>query len=283
MEIFNAPARVLFDLVQRPLSGVSPFAAMVLWSLPVGVFALLVFKRFSNQTSIAAVKRRIHASLFEIRLFNDDLRSIARAQAEILRHVLVYQWLGLKPMLWILPPVVIIMVQLHTFYGFQALQPGDRALLKVMLKDEWSQTHGVTPRPAVDLTTTEGLAIETPAVWIPALNEIDWRIAATGTGHQEAVIAIGDDRQTKGIEVGLRRVRISYERPQAGVFDQLEWPAEPPLPASSPIESIIVTYPDAEISVLWWSWKWRYAWMVVFFVLTMIIALALKKPLGVEM
>ena len=51
---------------------------------------LLVFKKTSNQAKLEAVKRQIHACLFEIRMFSDDLPAILRAQREILRHNLRY-------------------------------------------------------------------------------------------------------------------------------------------------------------------------------------------------
>ena len=55
---------------------------------------LIVFKKTSNQARLEAVKKQIHACLFELRLFSDDLPAILRAQGEILRHNLRY--LGLS-------------------------------------------------------------------------------------------------------------------------------------------------------------------------------------------
>ena len=104
MKLINDLLRPVFDLLQGPLAGLPAFVGILLWSIPVGVFALWIFGKTSNQERIAEVKRRIHAGLFEIRLFNDDLRAIMRAQGEILRHVLHYQALALKPMIFILPP-----------------------------------------------------------------------------------------------------------------------------------------------------------------------------------
>ena len=57
---------------------------------------------------LAEVKRRIHAGLFEIRLFNDDLAAIFKAQGEILRHNVSYVGLTLVPAAWMLVPFVLI-------------------------------------------------------------------------------------------------------------------------------------------------------------------------------
>ena len=73
--------------------------------------------------------------LFEIRLFNDDLRAILRAQSEILRTNLTYLKLSLWPMVWILPPLVLVMVQLQFHYGYSGLEIDDPVLLEVDFKE----------------------------------------------------------------------------------------------------------------------------------------------------
>ena len=57
------------------------------------------------------MKRQIHACLFEIRLFNDDLPAILRSQMEILRHNLNYLRLSAVPMLWMIVPLVIVLLR----------------------------------------------------------------------------------------------------------------------------------------------------------------------------
>jgi hypothetical protein len=95
-------------------------------SLVTAIVLLLVVRRTSDQRRIAAVKRDIRAGLFEIRLFNDDLRAILRAQGEILRHNLTYLRLSAVPLLWVLVPLVLLMGQLQAYYGYDGLHPGRR-------------------------------------------------------------------------------------------------------------------------------------------------------------
>ena len=45
---------------------------------------------------MAAAKRRIHADLLEMRLYNDDVRALLRAQGSLLRHNGAYLWLSLR-------------------------------------------------------------------------------------------------------------------------------------------------------------------------------------------
>ena len=107
---------------------------------------LLVFKATSNQPKLEAVKRQIHACLFEIRLFRDDVPAILRAQAEILRHNLNYLFLSLVPMLWMLVPLLLVIAQLQFHYGYRGLRPGEDFLVKVRLKDGGSAPAGRRPR-----------------------------------------------------------------------------------------------------------------------------------------
>lgn len=284
MTWFNVGAGWLFDLLQGPLAGLSPLLGVLLWSIPVSVFALYIFKWTSNQGRIAAVKREIQAALFEIRLFNDDLRAILRAQGEILRHVLRYQLLALKPMIWILPPVVVIMVQLHAFYGFEGLVPGRSALLKVELADGWAErlaADGSTPE--LGLLLPEGVVAETPGVWAADFGEVAWRLRAERSGSYTLQVEAGEARYEKTLEAVDGAVRRSPERPPSGFLDQLEWPSEAPLPADGPLRRIVLDYPDGRIGLAGFELEWRYGWMVVFFALTMVLALALRKPLGVEL
>jgi uncharacterized membrane protein (DUF106 family) len=277
MTSLNAVLGTVMDWLQLPMRGLPAMIGVIVWSIPVSVFALWVFGKTSNQQKISAVKDKIAASLFEIRLFNDDLKAIAKAQWEIMGHVLRYQGLALVPMIFILPPLVLLMVQLHQFYGFRGFAPGEKALLRVELAETGGQ------RPDLTIEVPEGLHLETPAVWVPSLGEFNWEIAADAPGDYELGFTLGGTTTTKTVSVTDQVVRLSPERPPHALMDQLEWPSEPPLPSDGAIDRITIAYPEATMSLLGWSWEWSFAWMVVFFVLTMVFAVALKKPMGVEL
>ncbi|MEN8164083.1 MAG: hypothetical protein ABFS37_08135 [Acidobacteriota bacterium] len=276
MEILNTTLRAVFDILLGPLASLPAWFGILLWSVPVSVFALLIFKVTSNQDRITAVKAKIHACLFEIRLFNDDIRAIFRAQWEIIGHVLHYQVLALKPMIWILPPLVLIMVQLHAFYGFRGLEPGDTAIVTATMKAK------DTIRPDVRLQVPEGVSLETPGVWAPDLHQMAWRIKAESAGDFQLNLEHQGTIQGKKLRVTQSAVRLSPERPSKSFLDQLEWPSEPPLPADSSLATITLGYPEASLAFLGLEMESQWAWMILFFVLTMAIGLALKSPMGVE-
>jgi uncharacterized membrane protein (DUF106 family) len=273
MAFLNAVLRPLFDALLYPFRGYSPWLGLSLVSLVVAVLMLVVFKATSDQKALGAVKNQIHACLFEIRLYNDDLRAIMRAQGEILRHNATYLRLSLAPMVWMIVPLVLVIAQLEFHYAYGGLEPGQAALVKVELK----QDVATDTRPEASLEAPEGLAVETPAVWIPSLRELDWRVRAKARGDYAVKVRIGDDTETKSVRVSPLVVRRSPLRVAPGFLDQLIYPAEPPLPAASPIRSIAVTYPGRDLDLLGWGLNW----MVVFFVLSIVFAFALRNRFGV--
>ncbi len=280
MKLINDLLRPVFDLLQSPFIGLPAFIGILVWSIPIGVFALWVFGKTSNQDRIAEVKRRIHAGLFEIRLFNDDLGAIMRAQGEILRHVLHYQALALKPMIFILPPLVLVMVQLHQFYGFRGLRPGEEVLLTVQLAPD-----SVEPgrRPEFSLELPEGLHASMDPVWVPSLRQITWRLGIDDWGDWDLSINVDGTQFSKTLRATEELVRLSPERPPPTFIDQLEWPSEQPLDEGCAVHSMTLGYPEGSVAILGWDFEWAFAWMVVFFVLTMVVALVLRKPMGVEL
>lgn len=276
MEFLNATLRAVFDTLMGPFASIPAWIGILVWSIPVSIFALWIFKVSSNQDRISAVKAKIHACLFEIRLFNDDIRAIFRAQWEIIGHVLHYQALALKPMIWILPPLVLIMVQLHAFYGFRGLEPGETAVVTATMKAD-------TPaRPNLQLEVPEGVSLETPGVWAPDLQQMAWRIKVTEPGAFDLSFDHAGETQHKTLRVTESKIRLSPERPDRSFLGQLEWPSEKPLPKESALATITLAYPEARLAFLGLEMESQWAWMILFFVLTMVIALALKKPMGVE-
>jgi hypothetical protein len=268
MSAVNAALRLAFDLLLAPFAAWPPIVSLVLVSLLVSVLMLVVFKRTSNQPALAAVKRKIHAGIFEIRLFNDDLRAILRAQGEILRHNLTYLRLSLWPMVFLLPPLVLVIAQLQFHYGYLGLRPGQKALLEVDL----DPAAGGSGRPEAVLHMPAGLRAETDAVWIKADSQVLWRLVAERDGDYELGLDVAGARLTKTVRVTPLVVRLSPERVDSGFLSQLLYPAEPPLPWGSPVRAIRLSYPGREIDVLGHGMHW----MIPFFVLSIVFAFALR-------
>ena len=275
MTWINTLLRSFFDLVLYPFRGLSPIWGLAVVSVGVGIVMLLIFKWTSNQEALVRVKRRIHAGFFEIRLFNDDIGAMFRAQGQILTANLIYLAYILVPLLWALIPLTLIYFHLDTHYRYAGLEPGESTLLEVVLKDD--PELPLDRKPRVSLEVPAGLRVETPPVWVPAERELTWRISAVEPGDHVVEVVLGEERTTKSVRVSEDVVRRSAVRPPRKFIPQLENPGEQPIPNESPIESIFVGYPEAHVNLLGWD-NW---WVWSFLILSIAGALALKGVFGV--
>ncbi len=131
-----------------------------------------------------------------------------------------------------------------------------------------------------ELSATLFVEITEAAEIRPALDRL---IGVDEPGDYELLIGIDGDVVKKTLRATDLIERLSPERPPTTFIDQLEWPSEKPLDRNGPVRSITLGYPDGTIGFLGWDFEWRWAWMVLFFVLTMVVALILRKPMGVEL
>jgi uncharacterized membrane protein (DUF106 family) len=289
MSLLNALLARTFDLLLAPFRQLPPLAGLVVVSLLTAIAMLLIFRKTSDQKRLAAVKRQIHAAIFEIRLFNDDLRAIFRAQGEILRHNLTYLRLSVVPMLWMIPPLVLVIAQLQFHYGYAGLRPGEPVLLTAQVREGISVMGG-RPTDAVHassagadaaaaLAAPAAIDVQTPAVWIPATREVIWRIAPRTPGEYELQVRVGPGTYAKTVRVSDAVARRSPVRLAPGFLNQLLYPAEAPLPADAAVTSITLAYPERDIAVFGFALHW----MIVYFAFSMIFAFALRKRFNVTL
>lgn len=273
MSIINTIVGRAFDLVFSPLAFLPAFWGLAVMSLVTAVAMLLVYRKTSNQEQLARVKRSIHAAIFEIRLFNDDLGAIWRAQLELLGHNLTYLRLSLVPMLWMIVPLTLLVAQLQFYYGYQGLTPQEPVLVKVQVR-----AGGATLGPeAATLEPAQPIHLDTPTIWLPGARELVWRLSPQDAGDYELRVRVGQDTFTKTLNATPGVARRSPVRLEQGFVNQLLYPSEAPLPSSGPVSAITVAYPEREIGVF----GWRVHWMIVYFALSMIFAFALRKPFNV--
>lgn len=276
MTAINTLMAALVGALMSPFRTMHPMVGLTIVSAVVAVIMLLVFKRTSNQGAIDAIKRKIHASLFEIRLFNDDIRFILRAQLDILRHNLTYVRLSFVPFLWMFVPLTLLIAQLQFIYGYDAIHPGDKAMVKVKLKEGWDRS---APKPDATLAATGGVEVASDGVWVPEKGEMAWNVLGKSAGSHALELTWNGEKISKSVDVGTGHGKRSPFRYAPGFVNAVLYPVEPPLPASSPLESIEVRYADAEVG----AFGWEAHWMIVFFILSLVIAFALRKPFGVTL
>jgi len=277
MSFLNRVLVWIFDLLVLPFRGMPTIVGLTVISALVSAGMLLAFGKVSDQDALDQVKRRITAGVYEIRLYKDDLRTIFSAQFATLRHTVTYFRLSMVPMLWIMLPIVIVVIQLQFQYGYAPLEPGGSTLVTVELTEEAAARIDEGRGSDLTLEAPQGVRVETPVVWIPSLRQAGWRVSAESPGEHELLVHIGDETVTKSLRVAGTTALRSPVRP-SGIVGQLVYPAERPVPGGSAVEDIRVAYADADVNLL----GWETHWIIAFFILTMVFAFALAKPMGVK-
>lgn len=271
MTLVNALLVKVADAVLTPMAGLPPLAVVIGAALATALVVLAVMRLVSNQQALGDVKRRIHASLLEMRLYNDDVRALLRAQGDVLRHNLTYVGLSLVPLVITAVPLTLAIAQLQAWYGYRGLTPGQAVEITATLEP------GATTPPRLDAVAVEVVA---PARYFPTLNEATWRVVprASGRAALRLVTANGAVIE-KSLDVAGRDAigRRSPIREQATFVGQLLYPSEPPLAPGEGVAAITVPYPERTLRVVGHDVHWLWVYLVAAFG----FVLLLRSPLGV--
>lgn len=267
----NRLSTAAVDLALRPLERLHPMLALVVVSLLSAAGMLLVVRALADAAKVDAAKRRMQAGVFEMRLFNDDLRALARAQLDVLRATGAYLRASLVPVVVLAVPFTLLTAQLDAFFGYQGFDANQPVLVTARLP---ADVAGQTARSA-SIVGDDRVRIETPAVWIPGTRELMWRIRPMSEGEHVLHLMVAGVPIDKTLRVSDRLGRRSPLRPSGAGFAQVRYPSEAALPADSPVTSVALDYPAREMSVL----GWKAPWLVFYLGWTILLALALRRPL----
>jgi uncharacterized membrane protein (DUF106 family) len=235
---------------------------------------LVIFRYTSNQRGIKEAKDKIKAHLLEIRLFKDDLGTVLSAQKRIFLYNLRYMKYALKPMLFMMVPVVIILVQLEGWFGYRPLKVGESAIVSVRVTDEEAEALS-----NISLDVDKGLTVETPPLRIPEEREVDWRIRADELGEHSLVFNVSGHTFQKRVIVSDGRLTPASPRVVASsVWDTFLNPGQESITKNPFVERIEVDYPSRSIEIL----GWKTHWLIVFFVLSIVFGFAFKGLFKVE-
>ena len=268
MTVLNQALTRLFDVALAPLDRLSPLAGLAVLSLGTAVAVLLAFKWTADQPALVASKRAMQAAIFEMRLFNDDLLAMLRAQGEVLRHTARYLRLSLAPTLWLIVPMLALLLHMEFRFGYTGLTIGEAALVKVRFAEA---------APPASLEAPDAVAVETPGVLLPSEREIVWRIRPRASGSYELRVDVGGTVLSKTLLVSDAVARRSPVRPGTDLVHQFLYPSESPLPGGMGLASITIAYPQRDFLVA----GWNIGWSGVYLALTLAFALVLKRSFGV--
>ncbi len=272
MQSFNAITSSIFDLLLAPFGHRAMWFDLLLWPVVAGIVALLIYKAVSNQTGIAAAKRRIVVHLLEVMLYRDDVRTVLGSTARGLGQNLRYLAYNLLPMLVLIVPMTIILVQLVAHYAYAPLARGDVQLLEV----ELAPGSGLTSRD-VSATFPPAVAVQAGPVRT-ADGRVFWRLEMREDGEHTIVLRAGDETQEKVVVVGDEPRKVPVLRTRTWLA--LLYPGEPALPASSKFETITLRVPERDLSPFPSGEGGILLW---FFVASLAVGFLLRKRLGVTL
>jgi uncharacterized membrane protein (DUF106 family) len=249
----------------------SPLAIVIAVSLVVGFLMVVLFGYTSDQKAIGIAKDQLKAHLLAVRLYRDQIPVVMGSYGKILRGTGRYLKLAFKPLLYVIIPITLLMVQIDRYLGATPIPPNAPFLLTVHTTGG-DALNDVTVDLPVEITLTA------PPVHVPALNEIVWRLIGSKEGKYEVKIAAAGQSVVKAVCVGMGLPRISTIRLRGHFWERMFTSAESALPENSPVESISINYPDRNIEVAGYGMNWIW----LFFVWSMVAGFVFKELLGIK-
>ena len=267
----NAAAIAAFNLSLLT----SPLAIVVVVSLAVGLLMVVLFGYTSDQKAIGIAKDQLKAHLLAVRLYRDQIPVVMGSYGKILRGTGRYLKLAFKPLLYVIIPITLLMVQVDRYLGQTPIPVNAPFLLTVHATSRadlgWLNDTVLDLPP--EITTTA------PPVYIPAENEIVVRLVGSKEGKYELKIPDGPGQiATKTVCVGGDLPRISTVRLRGHFWSRMFLSAEPPLPENTPLDSISINYPDRNIEIAGYGMNWIW----LFFILSMVAGFIFKELLGIQ-
>jgi uncharacterized membrane protein (DUF106 family) len=271
LRTITAAFDVFFDL----FGGTHPVVPLLVVSVVTGVVMLLVFGKTSNQQRIAETKDKLKAYIMEMWIFRNDTRVMFLAIGNVIRNNLRYLRHSLRPLVFILVPVLLIMVQLGIRYGSEPVAPGESARVTVTLDEGVRATE-----LDVGLQAPFAARVASAPLRIDSSGEVEWKVLGLSPGTHELVLSTPGGPLTKTFvvagEPGVRTV--GAVRARGLTWSAFLYPSERPIPRDSVVKSIEVHYEPAGLSVFGIGLHW----LLVFFVVSVAAGFALKGVFGIE-
>lgn len=261
----------IFDAYIALWQGAPRWMSFLPLALLASVLLLWVFRLTSRPARIRRARQRLLAHLLEMRLFGDEPLLVLKAQGRFLRDNFLY--LG-----WVAVPVVCsglvllpLFAQMERYYASAPLVPGRPALFSIQIPGpiDFGQPPPVLQAPP-------GLRVETPVVRIAAENRYVWRISAETevSGVLRAVFPRG--AVEKSVEAGWAPRPVTPLRPST-LAGLLLHPGEPRLDERLAL-SAEIEYPSTSLPLA----GFQFHWAVLLLLVSLPVALLLKRRFGVE-
>jgi hypothetical protein len=240
-------------------------------SLVIGLLMVVVFRYTSDQKAIHVAKDRLKAHLLALKLFQDQIPVVIRSYGCIVLATGHYLRMAFKPLLFVIVPLTLLIVQFDRYLGSVPLEAGHTFLVKVRMDNPDTLNEASLQLP-------KGLATTAPAVHVPSESEVAWRVVAEEAGEYIVNVQASDQTFSKRVVVGSGLSRLSSVRLRGKFWEHILVSGEPALPDNNLIEAIEVQYPSRNIAFAGFEWNWIW----LFFVLSLAAGFLFKSILGIE-
>jgi hypothetical protein len=259
------------DLLLLPLQKLPPFWNIFFLSLLTSLFVLAVYRVVSNPKKVRDTKNQIKAHILAIRLYRDFWKVIIVSFFKSLFYTGKYFVLNVVPLLLLFPLLFILFVQMDVRYGMRPFRVNE----DIMVKAGFSQDIG---KLSVELQADPHFQVRMNPVFINSLREVNWKLRASRNGAGVIAISLNGTTVRKNLLIGASVTALSNKKLAASNWEHFIYPFEKLLAPAPALRYIALQYPSRSIDFL----GLHTHWLVYYLVLTMIIALALKKKFGVE-
>ena len=234
---------------------------------------LIIFRYTSNQEKIKRTKNKIRAYIYELRLFKDELSLVLSAQKNVFIQNLHYIKYAVKPMIFMIIPLALILIQLDSLYGHKPLGLEESTIVSLKLSGKSKIPEDISVK------SDGGLAIETPPLKIVRDRQVDWRIRAQKPGKHNLIFNVDNQQYKQKVVVAEKGiVRITPTTSTPNFWNNLLYPGEKPLAKEGLVKEIHIDYERNSFDV----YKWSVDWIVIIFVLSIVFAFGMKGLFKVE-
>ena len=171
-------------------------------------------------------------------------------------------------------PVVLILIQVETRFGFQPLRQGESVLIKTFWKAE--SFNNALPNPIIFVS--KGIRLTSPALRIRETHEIDWKIEAVKYGTAFLSLQTQGEEVTIPVLVSDRLIPVSPWNGKKNSLKMLLYPASHPLPSHGNLISVDIAYPNRSLPL----WGYSVYWIWPFLGLTLIAGYLMKGIFRVQ-
>ena len=262
----NIPVNAIAKFLLTPVGYLPGWLSNTIISAITGVILLIIFKHTSNQSAIGKIRDDIKAHMLALKLFRDSFITTIQAQGQVFRGAILLLLQSIRPMLVMIIPVSLILIQLSLWYQYRPLKVGEETTITMKLK---SNTEN--PWPTVNIISSPAAQITMGPIRVFSKRQIYWKIKARQKGYHQITFNINQQQIDKELVIGDGFMRLSSKRPSWQLTDVLKHPKEKPFTPESLVQSISIDYPTRSSLT-----SGTNSWLIYFFIASIVSALIFK-------